>query len=138
MKVYVIVFIFLSLMLTISCDRLTKDEITTSTKVIQSIPENERITFLAYTLGQGYMQEVGSQIIKKYPFPFLLRISKRLEKKFQAIKKPKYFATNLYQFVKNEYELNSRQMFKLVLRKKLCYRGKCVDLKNIGELFCPF
>ncbi|XP_014208427.1 uncharacterized protein LOC106639372 [Copidosoma floridanum] len=135
----VLVLISSSRTLFTECGRPTKEDVTKSKKIIQAVPENERTTFVAYALGQGYMQEVGPLFFEKYPFPVLLRIPKKLEKKFQALERPKNFDRNLYQFVAKTYKLNSRQMVKLTLRKKLCFsRGKCVDLENIGNLCCPF
>ncbi|XP_001605886.1 uncharacterized protein LOC100122282 [Nasonia vitripennis] len=140
MKVEIVLILLCGAIASLECRRIPgSGRPTQGRKVIEAVPKSQRPTFLAYTLGHGFMEQYRMESPHVFPFPTLLQISSELEDKFQALKKPKNFTSDLYLFVSETFRLSSADMFSLILRRKYCFpHGKCIDLENIGELCCPF
>ncbi|XP_012273828.1 uncharacterized protein LOC105696167 [Orussus abietinus] len=121
--------------------RVMKDALTPGRKLVESLPKHEQSSFLTYELSHAYMQRIfikprSSGGLK---FPEDLDIDGKLIDKFEDLKTPAEFSTNLYDFVRYEYNLDDKRMLDLILRRFVCFpSGKCINIEDIGNLCCPF
>ncbi|XP_057329502.1 uncharacterized protein LOC130670223 [Microplitis mediator] len=127
--------------LIIGCFGFSEAQIPPGQNFFQSLPEEEREDFLVYCLGNIILQNSSLPLSRNHDskFPEALGIETNLLKKFQNLKTPDNFTTNLYDLVKSQYNMDQQSLRNLILLRMVCLsNGTCVDMSDVGSMCCPF
>jgi hypothetical protein len=57
----------------------------------------------------------------------------------QEVEQPENFTTNLFLWVKDNFDINDDEVYQFVTYGQICFpSGKCVDPDDVGAICCPF